>query len=541
MDSRAIPYTEIPHTSRLFQDYLYDFPRVSEFYPFAPLAAESFRKSAESLRYPDELRQAVVGVLREQNQSFGSGAESLRNLDRLSKPGCVAVVTGQQVGLFGGPAFILYKALTAIKLARSLSQQGVDAVPIFWLETEDHDFAEVNHCFIQDREGKPVRLDYSETPQVPNGPVGAVVLTEAIRPLVSSMRSDLPDSPTAEEIIREVEECYRPDAPFGSAFGRLLAKLLRAFGVVLVQSIDPRLHRLGAPVFRTAIEAAPAIVSDLMERNKQLLAKGYHAQAHVAENTSLLFLYESGQRTALRLEGGGFRSASGKSYPQSELLELLEKNPHLFSANVLLRPVMQDALLPTVAYVGGPSEIAYLAQAAPVYQRVLGRMPVVVPRASFSILEPPIQRLLEKYALSLADVCAGKQSLRQKMALRCLPPDLTSIFERATSNLQQDLEAIQGSLARFDPTLVDAAKNSGQKMQYQLSNLERKAAAAVQNRTDLIERDAARLENSLCPDRVLQERHYCGVSLLARYGPSLLDQLSEQIFFDSANHRIVTP
>jgi uncharacterized protein YllA (UPF0747 family) len=167
-------------------------------------------------------------------------------------------------------------------------------------------------------------------------------------------------------------------------------------------------------------------------------------------------------------------------------------------------------------------------------------MPVVIPRASFTILEPAIQRLLDKHGLSLADLCAGKQALRQKIALRYLPSDLTSIFERATSNLQQDLEAIQESLARLDPTLVDAAKNSGQKMQYQLSNLERKAASAVQNRSDLIERDATRLENSLCPERVLQERYYSGVSLLARYGPSLLDQLSEQISFDSADHRLVT-
>jgi bacillithiol biosynthesis cysteine-adding enzyme BshC len=541
MDSRPIPYAEMPNTSRLFRDYLYDFARVSEFYPFPPLAPESFRRSAESLRYTDEMRQAVVAVLREQNEGLQGSAESLRNLDRLSKPGCSAVVTGQQVGLFSGPAFILYKALTAIQLARSLSQQGVDAVPIFWLETEDHDFVEVNHCFIQDREGKPVRLDYSETPQVPNGAVGAVILTEAIRPLLTSLRSNLPDSPAAQEIIRAVEECYQPNAQFGSAFGRLLARLLGAFGVVLVQSNDSRLHGLGAPVFRAAIETARTIVSDLLKRNQRLLEKGYHAQAHVAENTSLLFLYENGQRTALRLEESGFRSARGTSYTERELLGLLEESPHLFSANVLLRPVLQDALLPTVAYVGGPSEVAYLAQAGPMYERVLGRMPVVVPRASFTILEPGMQRLLVKYGLSLADVCAGKQALRQKMALHYLPPDLTSLFERATATLRRDLEAIQGSLARLDPTLADAAKNSGQKMQYQLSSLERKASAAVQSRTDLIERDAARLENSLCPDRVLQERHYCGVSLLARHGPSLLAQLSEQISFDSADHQLVTP
>jgi bacillithiol biosynthesis cysteine-adding enzyme BshC len=426
-------------------------------------------------------------------------------------------------------------------LARALSEQGLEAVPVFWLATEDHDLAEVNHCFVQDREGVPRRLQYSEAPVVQNSPVGALKLAEAIRATVDSLQALLPESRAAAELIAVLKECYQPGVSLGSAFGGLMARLFADYGVVLVDPLDARLHRLSAGVFRTAIESAPAIVEDLLERNRRLLDAGYHAQVRVAENTCLLFLYADGQRTPLRLEDGGFVSSLGQSYSTKELMELLEQQPELFSPNVLLRPVMQDALLPTVAYVGGPSEVAYLAQAAPVYQRALGRMPVIFPRASFTILDPVSNRLLSKYGLSVTDVFSGKQALREKMAARFLPEGLTDLFAKASAGLQENLEAIQKGLAKLDPTLVDAAANSGQKMQYQLTNLERKAAAAVQSRSDLVERDASRLENNLYPEKMLQERLYSGISFLARYGTPLLNQLYEQIQLQSVDHQILTP
>jgi len=540
MDPHAISQSQVPHTTKLFQDYLYDYPRVSEFYPFPPFAPESFVKSAQSLQYPGALRTAVAEVLREHNERFAAGPRTMANLERFSRPGCHAVVTGQQVGLFTGPVFTIYKALTAIKLARSLSSQGIEAVPIFWLATEDHDLAEVNHCFVQDREGKPVRLQYSEPAQVHHAPVGAVWFNGAIRPLAESLRTLLPDSPDANELAAMVEQSYRPDAHFGGAFGRLLTRLFAQHGVILVESIDASLHRLNSKVFRAAVECTQEISSELRERNHRLVEAGYHAQVRVAENSTVLFIYEDGQRTALHSENGKFTSSPGKSYEPNELVAMLEDDPSLFSPNALLRPVMQDALLPTVAYVGGPSEIAYLAQSAPLYQRILGRMPVLFPRASFTVLDSASNRLLDKYGLSLTDVFAGRQLLREKMATRYLPEGLAGLFERAAVSLNADLEAIKRGLEKIDRTLVDAASNSVQKMQYQLANLERKAAAAVQHRSDQIEKDAARLENSLFPEKTLQERLYSGISLLARFGMPLLDRLYEQISLDSGDHQVIT-
>ncbi|MBI4463283.1 MAG: bacillithiol biosynthesis BshC, partial [Acidobacteria bacterium] len=219
MDCYNIPYTHIPQMAPLFTDYLYDYGRVGQFFPYPPFEQSSFDAAARCLQYSDELRRAVVAVLREHNQQLGGGETVSESLRKLEQPGCLAVVTGQQVGLFSGPAFALYKALTAVKLARELSSRGLEAVPIFWLATEDHDLNEVNHCFVQDREGSPQRLEYADPPAVSDAPVGSVRFAESIRGLVEQLRAHLPDTEASRELIETLGECYRPGENFGSAFG----------------------------------------------------------------------------------------------------------------------------------------------------------------------------------------------------------------------------------------------------------------------------------------------------------------------------------
>ena len=539
MNCHCIPFNDIPHTTRLFTDYLYNFSRVSEFYAYPPFEDDSFLKAARAIQYEAETRRQVVAVLREQNQSLSASDKTRENLSKLEDPACVAVVTGNQPGLFSGPAFTIYKGLSAIKTAEHLSSRGLLAVPVFWVATEDHDLAEVNHCFVQDRAGNPQRLSYTAEAPVEGSPVGAIPLTDEILPLLETLRAMLPDSASGEELLATVAECYQPGKNFGTAFGQMISRLFAEFGMVLLDPMDSRLHNLCAGIFQTAIDSAPAILSDLIARNQRLAAAGYHHQVHVSDSSSLLFVVVDGQRRALRLRDGRFVTAQGDSYSPQELRMQLERHPETLSANVLLRPIMQDALLPTVAYVGGPSELAYMAQAGAVYHRILGRMPVMLPRASITILDGVSHKLLSKYGLTLVDVLSGKQALRDRMAARLLPSDLSESFRKATVHLDADLHAIQASLANLDRTLVDAAAHSASKMHYQLSTLEHKAATAVQHRTDQIERDALRLENNLFPAKTQQERLYSGISLLSQYGQGFLHELYEHIPRYASQHQLM--
>ena len=532
----------MPHGTRLFSDFLYDFRRAGEFYVHNPFADSSFEQAAQAIDYSPEQRRQVTAVLREQNQRLFSPRslpeKVLENLKKLEAEGTIAVVTGHQAGLLGGPAFGLYKGLTAVKLARSLSERGQPAVPLFWLATEDHDLEEVNHCFIQDHDGNPVRLEYSGAAPVPNASVGSIPFNDSIRAVLDELRKLLPDSASAEELHQTLAELYRPGRTFGEAFGGLMARLFAEFGIVMIDPMDARLHQLSADVFRKAIEEAPALTRALLDRSRHLTRCGYHAQVHVEENFTLLFVQVHGERRALRLKDGGFVTAKGDSYSTEQLLQQLERQPETLTANVLLRPIMQDALLPTVAYVGGPSEIAYLAQAGAIYPKLLSRIPVFFPRGSFTLLESFAGRLLGKYGLTLPDIFAGKKALRDKLAARYLPTELTELFKATSAKLETELHALQEALQKLDPTLADAAANSGKKMLYQISTLEHKAAAAVQKRSEQIERDALRLENLIFPQKTPQERLYNGINFLARHGTGVLKELCNAIPLNSGDHLI---
>ena len=539
MDCTSIPLNALPHTSRLFRDYVSHAPAAAGLFPHHYRDSNSYQEAARQVRYPDELRRSMVQLLTEQNLVWGASPARERNLSRLAQANCLTVVTGQQVGLFTGPAFAIYKALTAVKLAEHLSARGIEAVPIFWMATEDHDLAEVDHTLVQDRDGRPQTIRYPGEPAVADSPAGSLTLGDDIAASMELLRQMLPECAGADQVVEWLRAAYRPGATLGSAFGGAMAQLLGAFGVLTINPLDARVHRLTTQVFQQAAKDSTALRDLLLARNEQLIANGFHAQVRVGEQSTLLFAYEAGKRSILHSQGQNFVSSTDKKYSAGEIAKIAAESPEMLSPTALLRPVMQDALFPTVAYVGGPAEIAYLAQSAPLYERILGRMPVVAPRASVTLIDSPIQRLIGKYNLSLEDVFAGRQQLREKMAARFFSEDLTVRFASATESLEQQMSAIQQALQKLDPTLVDAAKNGAQKMLYQLTSLERKAAASVQGKNDQVERDATRLENAVYPEKAMQERIYCGASLLARYGLGLMDELYQAIPAIPVDHQIL--
>ena len=537
MDCHHIKQTVVGHTSRLFGDLLYHFDRVQSFYSFNPFDRESFFRAARELSYPQAGRAALVAALEQQAAAFGAGEPSRGNIDRLRR-GAAAIVTGQQVGLFGGPAFALYKALTAIRLAAWLTGSGLDCVPVFWLAADDHDLEEVNHAYLLGAEYRPQGIADAGASHPAGAPVGRIRLSAGIQQSVERALTLLPESPGKEQIAAALEQAYRPGETFSSAFGRLMARLLEPFGMVLPDPTDAALRELAAGVFRQAIVSAAEFRDALLERNRQLVKAGYHAQVHVTEESTLLFLERDGRRTALRRSGEAF-AAGNETLSPGELLALLERRPQDFSPNALLRPVVQDTLLPTVAYVGGPAELAYMAQAAPLYRRLLGRAPVVFPRASFTIVDSTVRQLLERYGLEIADAAAGPQRLREKMGPRFLPAELAARFAEDERRLEALLADVGQSLEPVDHTLAGAAALAARKMSYQLEKLKRKAGRAAARSSGQLERDAAIMENLIHPHKEPQERVYSGISLLARFGPGLLDKLYAEVPLEDPDHRVL--
>ena len=522
MHCTCVRQTDLPQISRFFADVLYHPDRTTGFYRHPLRDLPSFRASAAEISFSETQRAALIAALRVQNPDGAA-------LRRLAQPGTVAVVTGQQVGLLSGPCYTVYKALHAARLADWLTANGIPAAPVFWLATEDHDFAEVDHAWVFDAEQRPVKLEVRRSAS--GQPVGGI---ELAAPPAGELRAALSGLPFGGEVADLAAEAYRPGSTMGQAFGELLRSLLARFDILQVDPMLPAFRELAAPAIRAAVESAPDLTAGLLARNRELAAAGYHAQVHVEEHTSLVFLLEDGNRLALRRHGREYLHNGRRLSTE----ELAGRAPSL-SPNALLRPVVQDSVLPSVAYIGGPAETAYLAQSEVIYRSIAGRMPVAVPRSGFTILDERSHRHMMRYGLSLTDFFHGEDALRERMARALAPPALAENLRHTAGEVDGAVERMRRELAGFDPTLAKALEHSARKIRYQLGKIERKTGREALRRNERAASDAASLFALVYPERHLQERFYSILPFLARHGLDLIDRIHEAIQLDCADHRLM--
>lgn len=519
MDCRALAFSQLPHQPKLFLAYLENFEKVKAFYAHAP-TMQAVTQASSKLDYPRERRAAVTEILAKQNKELGGGAETQANLQRLAN-GAVAVVSGQQVGLFGGPAYSIYKALTAIQIAEELTRDGHDAVPVFWMATEDHDLEEVRHTSWFDS-GKLTRLELPDGNEAEK-PVGRIPLGADGERLARDA-ADLLQKDGAELLAQYLTESYKADETYGSAFGKLFARLFAQQGLILMDPLDRGLHKVAAPLYQHALAERDALNEKLLLRGKELESAGFDAQVKVTSKSTLLFRFENGARQVITASSGQFH-ASEKNWSREELTHLTHTEPEHFSPNALFRPVVQDYLLPTVAFIGGAAELSYIAQSEVVYEHLLGRMPVMLPRAGFTLVDAKAGKLLKKYELSVEDVWAGSQDLRYKMEKRSVTGSLAKDFERDQAQIGEMLAKLGEKIETLDPTLKGTVEKTKEGIEFHLDKLRRKAGAALDQKAGLLAAHEEHLESLLNPHKGLQERELCLLPFLARWGASALGEL----------------
>jgi len=536
MEPHRIPFTEIPKTSALFSDYVHDFSRVASFYAHDAFQPESFSRAAREASLEEARRTTVADVLAEQNNRLGGGPDTQKNIARLRSGQALAVVTGQQVGLFGGPAYSVYKALTAVQLSQRLTAEGIETVPVFWLASEDHDFAEVNHAtFLQENGQLLPLLDSAAPPK--DTPVGQVSFSVSMEELCGRVVGLWPREMSAEP--RGLLAGYAPGQSYTQAFARLFHQLLAGLGLIVLDPQHPTFHSLNRPLYRRALEEAGKLHGLIRGRDRELDQHGYHAQVRLKENSTLVFVTINGRRLPLRRRGETFFLPGQGERTLAALRDQLQAEPASFSPNVLLRPLVQDSLLPTVAYVAGPNEIAYFAQAQVLYRELLGRMPVIVPRASLTLVDRRIQRLLHKYKVDLRECFRGRAYLRAQLAGRLLPRRSLVRLEKTESRLEKLMQETAAEVQKLDPTLAGAADTSSRKMLYQFQKIRGKAASARAGREGLVDRHLDILLNALYPGRGLQERQISFLNFVAREGQSLVPRLLEQIQTQGRDHQVI--
>jgi bacillithiol biosynthesis cysteine-adding enzyme BshC len=520
MECSCVRHTEIPGTSKLFADLIYHFDRVEDLYPYRPNDIQALARAAR-FDFPEARRAALVQALTPLNQGNPS-------LARLAQQGTVAIVTGQQVGLFSGPAYTVYKALTAIKAAGELTEHGVPAVPVFWLATEDHDFAEVDHAWVFGADHQPIKIRIGGVANVgvaDNGshPVGGIALRDIP---IDQLRSALSGLPFADDAIAMVERAYQPGETMGSAFARMIKELFAPYGLLLIDPMQRALREMAAPLMGEVVERMPELIDALMVRSKELVERGYHAQVLVdAKTTSLAFLLQDGQRISLRNQ-------------RLSAQELVQRAADL-SPNALLRPVVQDYLLPTAAYIGGPAELAYLAQSQVLYGKLTGRQPAAFPRAFFTLLDERSHKRMVRYGVAPTDLFGGEQALHDRIAARLVPEQLRARLDETKAAFSSALDALRGDLDQFDVTLAAALATNRRKIEYQVGKIARKTATQIMARDEQATRDARSLNGLVFPEKHLQERVYSIVPFIAKFGPGLVDELYSAVRIECPDHQFV--
>jgi len=525
MSVECFPITILPHVSQLYRDYvaLADSAKdaaVRRWYGAEPFAGKWIGKTA-----PVSHAGVLADLLEKQAVEFGASEAAQANIAKL-RAGAQAVVTGQQVVLFGGPLLTILKAATAVARAKDATRvTGVDHVPVFWMATEDHDLAEVDQVSLLTKTTvETLRAGLKVAHAVPVGGVTPGPEIEAVLERASELLEFAPVS----EWLRE---CYLPQdgkrPTLALAFGRLITRIFADQGLIVMDASSREFHALGASTLRYAIEHAGELQAALMARSEELVKGGYHAQVLVAEGASLLFLLDetTGERVALRRNAEDQWKAGGRVFSSAALMAILEVAPERLSPNALLRPVFQDTLLPTAAYVGGPAEIAYFAQSAVLYEAILGRITPVLPRLSATLLEPAIATVMDKDEVQLPDAMTTAEDLAQRLGARAMPIEGKRKLAAVGNAMEGELAALTEYLAGMDASLGSAAEVSGSKMLYQMNRLRRMAATFELQKEASLRKHAEAITLNVFPGGHPQERVLAGVWFMARYGEGLVERL----------------
>lgn len=538
--SERVAFKELSEYPKLFLDFVYHFSAVKSFYSGCSVSVNQLSHCVQRVLKNSYPRNTIAQILQRQNVEFGSGKETLENIKKLGNEDSVAVVTGQQVGLFTGPLLTIYKALTAAKLADHLSGLGINAVPVFWMPSEDHDFAEIGKTYFIDKAGSLKKIEYQLEGSEQGRSVGEIRITSQMEERIQELKETLPATEFSDAVFEDLSSSYRAGNTFSHSFARLMARLLKRYGIIFLDPLDKQIKSLSVGIYERALCQAREISERIRERNERLETNGYPLQVKSAKSNTLVFYAADGQRSPVRIKDDHTFLIADEERSREDLVAMLNEAPEKFSPNVLLRPFVQDSLLPTASYVGGPAEIAYYAQVQPLYRFFGSIEPIITPRASFTLLEKRIQRILDKYGLVWRDFLSDFNTIFKKVVENVLSTDIVNLFALTEQSIRERLDQLEKALAQVDPTLVDALSHSRDKMLYQLNNLLTKLVNINAKRDEVAKSHIHKAQAAIYPNKALQERTLNIFSFLVKYGYGLIDRIYEETEIRSGEHKIIT-
>ncbi len=539
-----INFGDIPKNQNLFLDYLYEFENVKEYFKYNFRDKDNylplFKNISESRK---EKHFELSSIIKDQySNTENISNKTLRNIDLLDKEKTITVVTGQQLGILGGPLYTIFKTITALRLANQLSERYDEFkfVPVFWLEGDDHDFNEVRSINLFDNENQVINIGYKEEINDDDAKqsIGKINFDEALNEFFRKFEVSLRESDFKNELVAKLKECYQVGKSFKQSFRELLFWLFDEYGLVIFDPQDPKVKSLLIPIFKKEVNDFALHTQKLIQTSAKL-EELYHAQVKV-KPVNLFYHTDDGRYSVEPVEGIFKLRRKRKQFTNEEIITEIENSPEKFSPNVLLRPICQDYLFPTGFYIGGPSEIAYFAQVTPLYDFYSIVTPIIFPRSSATILEKNVSTGLDKYDLSMNDIFLGLDELKGKVISSLSENNIESAFEEAVKEIELTLDKIKENLFAVDKTLVDSSSRYKERVMSSIAELRSKAIKAQETKHETTIRQLTRLSNLLYPLGNLQEREINFTYFYNKYGKDFIRKVYDDISISEFEHQIIS-
>jgi bacillithiol biosynthesis cysteine-adding enzyme BshC len=541
----SISFLEIETSeNKLFRDYLYDFPKVEKFFSVDYQNAETIESHLQKITAIPRDRSKIVEILARQNSFYGNTSHAWDNIQKLKDKNTVAIVTGQQMGIFTGPLYTIYKAIGAVKQCAYYQSRYPDYsfVPVFWMELEDHDFEEVRSIRLLSVENELVRIAYDghDSANTAKNPVHKILIDSDIVRVLEELRAALNKTDFTEALLQSVHDNYTEGASVADAFGKWMAVLLGKSGLILMDPSDREVKNMVRPIFKRELENASAAHDCLTGQSRALAQAGYEVQVET-EGANLFLLDDKNEKAVFNKNGRNkIRLTLEDVHAHAaDLHGILEHSPERFIPNVVLRPIVQDSLLPTFAYLGGPSEIAYFAQFKTLYDFYGVTEPMIIPRPFVTLMEKKNKKVLDKYGITLQDIFNDPTGILDRVASRSSRTPVPVLFEDFISHTKQQFSEIEKQISQIDPTLKGAAATALEKISQAIKVLQDKSADAEKRNLELTHSQLAKALNHLYPDSAFQERTLNILYYLNKYGMGIVDVLSDKIDIASHDHQII--
>jgi bacillithiol synthase len=536
---KSIAFHRLPGVNALYLDYLENFEKVSKLY------AVDYRSNPKRWSHIQNNvnipKDDLVEGLFQDAQRWECRKQVLKNIELLRKPETLAVMTGQQAGLFGGPLYTYYKALSAVLWAKEIQRvTGRPTVPVFWMESSDHDFFEVNHIRLLNQESEEVTLSITNAPKEKRRIVGGIVFNGEIEQLVQRLWSLLPANTYRGPHLEMLGSFYRHGNTFGDAFAAFYSYIFSEDGLIFFDSQSARSKKAAVPLLDKIIASSSQLNSILEASSKTVLSTGYPPQIHPQKDRLQLFYRDGEVRVPISMKGELlFEDKPAEEVGMEKLRMMASERPESFLPKVSLRPILQDYLFPTAAYLAGPAEIAYFAQLKPLYQHLGVNMPAIIPRLSITLVESKIEKVLDRYNFSPEELRKGPQALTAERVESDPGNDLVGLFAQVRQQWEEIHDRLTFGMMRIDPTLQHPVEKTMEKWLQGLEVLEEKAKSSLTRKNETLVHQIYKCCMHLSPGGGLQERRYSVQYYMARYGRGLTQKIRSQIQLDLYRHQLI--